>query len=871
VSKLSAQECKLKAISRKSQLAIRYGYSIREERPDCPVFWVQANDKDRFVKGYEEIAALAQIPGWDTPKVDVLDLVHRWLRNENNGRWVMIIDNADDEAVIFDPVDGENDNSTPSTTKKEHPLSDYIPQVAHGSIVITSRSRDVPFRFTDRPEDIIEVPAMDLKTSLVLLGKKLDVDAAEDELVDLALSLDRIPLAITQAAAHINRRTRMTVSKYLQIFRRNDTDRKELLLEAYRDPRRDRHAPSSIITTWHLSFTHIREIQPSAGRLLALMSLFDREAIPEALLHGCREYDGAGAQFEEDIDLLRSYCLIGLSNTDDAFEMHQLVQFSTQKWIEQHKKLRYWRRRYIETMCKAFPTEDPTGDSEVWKKCESLFPHAATVVSYRPKNPQYLKQWAQILYFASRYAGHRGKYEIAESMARKSLDVFEGTSGIDNRDAINSLTNLATILYYWGKYKAAEKIQRRALEASEKFLGEKNPDTLKRVSNLAQILLRQGNFKAAEALQKRVVKGREEGQIEDNHDTLISSNNQAVLLQAQGKYELAEKLIRRALPDLTTTTPALSEDHIITLNSIENLANILECQGKYDAAEEMGRRAFEGFKKILGEENADTLRSLAQLASILHRRGEYEAAAKLYHQANEGCVKALDEEHPVTLTIACGLALALSSQGNYVAAEQIGQQALKLSCKVHGREHHDTFKSADRLALVLHKQGKIEAAEEMFRWAQEGRRKLLGLEHPLTIDSTSNLAAMLFSRGSYDEAHQLLVPAIEASKKTIGKEHPETLRSMNNLAWVHLTQGRLEEAEQLGAHVLETSKRSSGENHPDTLAFMSTLSHILNRMGSRTEALSLMLDCVGKRVEVLGLAHPDTVKTMEIVERWANI
>lgn len=827
------------------------------------------------MKGYEKIAVLVQMPGWDMAEVDVLDLVHRWLRNENNGRWVMIIDNADDEAVIFDPVDGENDSSTPPTTKKEHSLSDYIPQVAHGSILITSRSRDVPFRFTDRPRDIIEVPAMDLKTSLVLLGKKLDVDAAEDELVDLAQSLDRIPLAITQAAAYINRRTRMTVSKYLQVFRRNDTDRKELLLAAYRDPRRDRHASSSIITTWHLSFTHIREIQPSAGRLLALMSLFDRAAIPEALLHGYRKCDGAGAQFEEDIDLLRSYCLVGLSNTDDAFEMHQLVQFSTQKWIEQHKKLRHWQRRYIETMCKAFPREDPIGDSEIWEKCESLFPHAAKVVSYRPKttpeNTKYLKQWAQILFFASRYAGHHGKYEIAESMARKALDVFEGTSGIDNRDAIQGLTNLATILYYWGKYEAAEKIERQALEASEKLLGEKNPDTLTRVSNLAQMLQEQGNFKAAEAMRRRLVKAREEGQVEDDHDTLIGSNNQAVLLAAQGKYRMAEKLIQRAILDLTTTTPASSEDHIIMLRYIGNLAGILECQGKYDAAEEMGRRAFEGFEKILGEKHADTLRSLTRLASILQHRGEYEAAVKLYRQANEGCVRALGEEHSITLTSASGLALALHSQGNYEAAEQIGQQALNLSRKILGEEHCGTLESADNLAAVLQKQGKMEAAEEMFRWAQEGFRKVLGIEHPQTINSTSNLAAMLLLRGSFDNAHQLLVPAIKVSEKTLGKEHPDTLGSMNNLAWVYLGQGRLEEAEQLGAHVLKTSKRSLGENRPGTLVSMCTLSHILHRMGSRTKALSLMLDCVEKRIEVLGLAHPDTVGAINIVELWASI
>ena len=78
----------------------------------------------------------------------------------------------------------------------------------------------------------------------------------------------------------------MTVSKYMEILVKNDSERAALLQKDVRDARRDRQASNSIIMTWHVTFTHLRQAHDSAARLLALMSLFDREAIPDHLLKG---------------------------------------------------------------------------------------------------------------------------------------------------------------------------------------------------------------------------------------------------------------------------------------------------------------------------------------------------------------------------------------------------------------------------------------------------------------------------------------------------------------------------------------------------------------------------------------------------------
>ena len=46
------------------------------------------------------IASVIELAGRDDPKVDILHLVRNWLCDERNGRWLLILDNADDDSVF---------------------------------------------------------------------------------------------------------------------------------------------------------------------------------------------------------------------------------------------------------------------------------------------------------------------------------------------------------------------------------------------------------------------------------------------------------------------------------------------------------------------------------------------------------------------------------------------------------------------------------------------------------------------------------------------------------------------------------------------------------------------------------------------------
>ena len=170
----------------------------------------------------------------------------------------------------------------------------------------------------------------------------------ENDAAELLRMLDYMSLAITQAAAYISQRApRTTISKYLHNLHKSDGERASLLNKDVRDSRRDGRASNSIITTWQISFEHIRQTRPSAAQLLSLMSLFDRQGIPESLLNNHYQEDDMRGDFEDDLHTLSSYSLIGSNLDGNLFEMHRLVQFSTKTWLALNGELERWKEKYI--------------------------------------------------------------------------------------------------------------------------------------------------------------------------------------------------------------------------------------------------------------------------------------------------------------------------------------------------------------------------------------------------------------------------------------------------------------------------------------------------------------------------------------------
>jgi tetratricopeptide (TPR) repeat protein len=644
------------------------------------VFWVHASNATRFEQAYREIAAQVELPGRDDPKMDILRLVHNWLCDERNGRWLMIVDNADDDLVFASTSGGDTlgDAAQADAPVQEAaaPLASFLPQAVNGSMLVTSRDLVAAMNLVGTRQNVIELKPMSEQDALKLLRLKVQLDeSSEVDARALVRTLEGIPLAVTQAAAYIAvNEPRITCSTYLELFRESEENQAHLLNKETWGIRQGASVSSAVITAWQMSFERIRKTKPEAADLLSLMSMFDRHGIPEQVLYEGR----TKLQFEDAVAPLTSFSLVQIQAVKLSdkqlgwrmFEMYSLVQLATREWVKLHSQLSLWQRAALRIMATAFPS----GQHETWAACQTLLPHSTKVLGYSMQGDDEARlDQATIATNTARYLIHIGDYAKAERIGRSAAAVREDVFGREHPDTLTSVSQLGTALLRQGKYEEAEAMHRRALEGYEKALGREHPDTLTSVSNLGSVLERQGRYEEAEAMHRRALDGEEKALGREHPDTLTSVSQLATVLSRQGRYEEAEAMHRRALEGYEK---ALGREHPDTLTSVSNLGSVLERQGRYEEAEAMHRRALEGREKALGLEHPNTLTSVNDLGSVLVSQGKHEEA--------EGLVKEYCAAKPVFACQASVGSTTYVGQGSVGISQDetlIGQEETTISKK----------------------------------------------------------------------------------------------------------------------------------------------------------------------------------------------
>ena len=766
------------------------------------MFWIHASNAARIEQGYRDVAEQVKIPGREDPKADIFRLVDKWLRDEKNGKWALVLDNADEATVLFEThATGQKAQDGGIRSGLTQSLLAYLPQSRNGSILITSRTKSVALRLAEE-RDIIPVEPMDDTHALALLEKKLGEQMDRDDTAELAAALEFMPLAIVQAAAYIRQRVpRYSVRQYIKEFYKNDKRKTSLLNHEAGHLRRDLDAKNSIIITWQISFDHIHQIKPSAANLLSLMSFFDRQGIPEALLKTQNEAgnentgenagndedddheddsnkdtvsDSSVDEFEDDILVLRNFSFITISIDETTFEMHGLVQLAIRKWLEASNQLERWKQQYIKNLCTVFPT----GNYENWTKCQALFPHAKSAVAQEPAVESSLQDWALILYHAAWYAWAKGSYAEAATMALKAKRIRQKVLGPEDEETLNSMAMLALAYKGQGRWTKAEELQVQVMKTSARVLGAEHSSTLISMANLASTYRNQGRWTEAEELEVQVMETSVRVLGAEHPDTLISMANLASTYRNQGRWTEAEEL---EVQVMETSARVLGAEHPDTLTSMANLASTYRNQGRWKEAEELEVQVMETSVRVLGAEHPDTLISMANLASTYRNQGRWTEAEELEVQVMETSARVLGAEHPDTLTSMANLASTYRNQGRWTEAEELEVQVMETSARVLGAEHLDTLISMANLASTYTDQGRLTEAEELEVQVMETRKRVLGAEHPSTLTSMSNLAFTWKSQGRNDEALSLLKECFQLQKHKLGPQHSHTESSLKYL------------------------------------------------------------------------------------------
>ena len=438
---------------------------------------------------------LLHIPGIADDKADVKQLVKRRLSDEGFGQWLMIIDNADDVNVLFDPLCHENDTDR---------LIDYLPHSRKGSLVFTTRNRKVAIDLAE--SNVIEVSELNEPEAKELLRKRLlQKDLEDDKVVHEFLEvLTYLPLAIVQAIAFINTND-IPLSEYISEYRSSEEEATDLLSEEFEDQGRYRNMKNPVATTWYMSFNLIRKYDPLAAEYLSFMACTTGENIPGSLLLS----SSSGLKRIKAIGTLKAYAFITERQAQRevqqgqtqgqrrAFDVHPLVHLATRNWLRAHDQWHVWANKTLTRLVEVVPFGGHD-KREVWM---TYLPHAIHVVDL----PQLFEAEARMSLLDR--IGHceqmLGHYKGAQQAHQQLLGRREKVLGKEHPGTLISMNNLAIALSNQGKYIEAEKMHQETLALREKVSGKEHPETLTSMNNLALTLKSQGRNQDAISLMQQ--------------------------------------------------------------------------------------------------------------------------------------------------------------------------------------------------------------------------------------------------------------------------------------------------------------------------------------------------------------------------------
>ncbi|KAB8356616.1 hypothetical protein FH972_024194 [Carpinus fangiana] len=680
---------------RKSQIAIEYAHRHRQASPQTSIFWVSGSTPDRFLSSYVAIAEEMKLPGIANPQCNRLDLVHRWLLSDSSGQWLMILDNVDDVDFVRPPR-----NSGGKTY--DFTMSRYLP--TRGLLLVTSRSREAISHIVE-PDHFAVIDVMTKVEACVLLNNRIPNDLGnEQERAALATNLDFIPLALTQASSYIRWRRRATVGKYLNLL--NDKkSRLQVLKSEGGDLRRDPEFPNAVLATWQISMEQIRQQHEAASDLLSLMSIFDRQNIPEFLLSNGKDQD----EFEEAIETLIGFSFISEVTTSgyQAFQMHRLVQIATTDWLSCHGKYEMKHNIALQLMLKVYPSDMESFKNQ--KNCRILEPHAAAIL-LQDVTDEAASYHVKLNNARCAYNMRIGKYDIAEMMASESSKICVRNLGGSYELALISINLGAAILLGQSRWKEAEGLLEKLVPVYEVLLEPRTRALCHARFMLAKCYEGQGRLNEAEALLARELENEEAAGKSKSFTSQQARLSLGSIFLDRKEYVEAEGMYNKALANMIEKH--ITTDPVDILICFSQIVRIQTIRKRSADAEAISARVLTIVQECLGEDNCRTIELMLFVSTLYAQHGNLQAAERLASQALATMKNMLGEDDPQFGPIMAHLGMIYSAQERLEEADEMLTQAVPLLRNAFG-ESSRTRKSLVSLAQVRRTQGRLTEAERL--------------------------------------------------------------------------------------------------------------------------------------------------------------
>ncbi|KAF2452243.1 P-loop containing nucleoside triphosphate hydrolase protein, partial [Lineolata rhizophorae] len=444
----------------KTQLALQFAYTVKDTLSGVSIFWIPALSMASFEQACAGIAAALHLGRTGANEEDAKVLVREHLSSDHAGRWLLILDNADDHDLVF------GDEQRPG-------ILDYLPQSHKGLTLFTTRVQEVAVSLSRG--DVLELGPMSREDAEAFLEKSLvkkslvqENDAAGQLLDELAC----LPLAIAQAAAYLNT-NKISITKYIQLLECTEQSLIGLMSKEFRDHTRYKGSANAVAMTWVVSFSQIRERDTVAADLLAFLSCIEWRAIPRSLLPKL----ASDELIEEAIGTLCGYSFLARREDDmeiekereERYDMHRLVHLAARVWTSKHDSIAQTAEKALQHVTQCFPSDD-YANRTVWR---AYMPHALYLLkSVQTDNKEIRSKLSLLVGRCLRVDGR-----IKEAAAWLEDSRRWKTSELQENDTNRLLTEHILAMAYQadGRVKQAVTLLEHVVAVQEKVLVEDHP------------------------------------------------------------------------------------------------------------------------------------------------------------------------------------------------------------------------------------------------------------------------------------------------------------------------------------------------------------------------------------------------------------
>ncbi len=710
------------------------------------------------------------------------------------------------------------------------------------------------------------------------IGRLLKEMVTEADAEVLATTLDRYPLALTQALAYILN-NQCTIMEYCQRYHTlRSAQKKYLETPVYEDDpyqlehqKRKRKFEATMQVVVQLSLEQVKALckteetyEHAFSLLMSTAYLAPEAAIPKSLLRGWLPVDEAEIQINEVLEAFRALSLLEEANEIDMYRIHQVVQdvlkIPESKQNTQDRIVRWYNifRNFISTSSKISLIKE----EEVFI---TLKPHAIILAQYFSQQPQiieFLEAEALMQGCVARAFITQGEDTIALHYLESQYKCYQQMQVGSRLPALINQMNLS------GEGLSLQNLAIIRTLVSEQLISMGNC-----MMNIACVRLSLGNSQGAKSLLEEALRILELA-LGDQHATVNGCwVNLARSMQACGDPKGAKKILEKALPMLIKI---LGEDHVDVGKCFLNLGVATKSCGDPASAKDLIEKGWSILKNSLGNQHPTLGACLSILGYSNAKCGNYQEGKRQLEEALWILKGTFGENHVAVggCYLNLGSAILLSDEPPQVAKTHF-EKALYILKTKFGVNHCEVGMALMQLgwSTVLcgdHQRGKRQLEE-----ALPILKSTLGEHNPEVGICLSNLGVATLLSGEPQVARTLQGEALLILRKSFGEQHVEVGKCLMKLGNASLSCGDLRGAKQNLDEALSILKYSLGDNdilinecHLDLYEINQTLDteygeelYILGnekfKVGAYEEAINLLTKALPIFKNVSGAEHLD--------------